>query len=99
MREHSRRAYILAHTEGHSGIIQGLDRVETRLEHMEKENKRQHLETRALCQCSTRRNDPESIEAWIKPRFLWCLKTTTSFTGFLNCSIFPDVRENDVLSF
>jgi hypothetical protein len=34
--------------EGHSGIIQRLDRVETRLDKMEEENKREHLETRPL---------------------------------------------------
>lgn len=38
--------------EGHSGIIQRLDRVETRLDHFEKENERQHLETRALVKIS-----------------------------------------------
>jgi len=35
--------------EGHSGIIQRLDRVETRLDKMEEENKHEHLETRAPC--------------------------------------------------
>jgi len=38
--------------EGHTGIIQKLDRVETRLDQMEKENERQHLETRALVKLS-----------------------------------------------
>jgi hypothetical protein len=38
--------------EGHSGIIQKLDRVETRLDEMEKENERQHLETRSLIKLS-----------------------------------------------
>ena len=38
--------------EGHSGIIQRLDRIETRLDHLEKENERQHLETRALVKLS-----------------------------------------------
>ena len=38
--------------EGHSGIIQRLDRIETRLDHMDKENERQHLETRALVKLS-----------------------------------------------
>jgi hypothetical protein len=38
--------------EGHSGIIQRLDRVETRLDKMEEENKREHLETRALIKIS-----------------------------------------------
>jgi len=34
--------------EGHSVVVQKLDRVETRLYHMEKKNERQHIETRAL---------------------------------------------------
>jgi hypothetical protein len=38
--------------EGHSGVIQRLDRVENRLDHMEKENERQHIETRALIKIS-----------------------------------------------
>jgi chromosome segregation ATPase len=52
--------------EGHAGIIQRLDRVDTRLEgvemrldkvetrldHLEKENERQHSETRALVKLS-----------------------------------------------
>jgi len=38
--------------EGHSGMIQRLDRIEMRLEHLEKENERQHLETRALVKIS-----------------------------------------------
>jgi hypothetical protein len=38
--------------EGHSGIIQRLDRVETRLDKMGEENKREHLETRALIKIS-----------------------------------------------
>ncbi len=38
--------------EGHSGIIQRLDRVETSLDKMEEENKREHLETRALIKIS-----------------------------------------------
>ena len=38
--------------EGHSGIIQRLDRVETRLDKMEDENKHEHLETRALIKIS-----------------------------------------------
>ena len=36
--------------EGHSGIIDRLSRMDVRLEHIEKENERQHQETRALCQ-------------------------------------------------
>jgi hypothetical protein len=38
--------------EGHSGVVQRLDRMETRLGHMEKENERQHIETRALIKIS-----------------------------------------------
>ncbi len=38
--------------EGHSGIIRWLDRVETRLDKIEEENKREHLETRALIKIS-----------------------------------------------
>ena len=38
--------------EGHSGVIQRLDRVENRFDHMEKENERQHIETRALIKIS-----------------------------------------------
>ncbi|HSB04847.1 MAG TPA: hypothetical protein VLK23_06585 [Thermodesulfobacteriota bacterium] len=34
--------------EGHAGIVQRLDRVERRFDLFEKENERQHLETRAL---------------------------------------------------
>ena len=34
--------------EGHSGMIDRLDRMDTRLDRMEKENECQHLETRAL---------------------------------------------------
>ena len=38
--------------EGHSGMIDRLDRMDTRLDRMEKENERQHLETRALVRIS-----------------------------------------------
>lgn len=38
--------------EGHSGIIDRLGRMDARLDRMEKENKRQHLETRALIKLS-----------------------------------------------
>ena len=38
--------------EGHSGLVERLDRVETRLDPMEKENERQHIETRALIKLS-----------------------------------------------
>jgi hypothetical protein len=47
-------------TEGHSGIIQRLDRVETRLDKMEEENKHEHLETRALYFVCHSGPDPES---------------------------------------
>jgi len=46
--------------EGHSGIIQRLDRVETRLARIEDENKHEHLETRALCFVCHSGPDPES---------------------------------------
>jgi hypothetical protein len=38
--------------EGHSGIINRLDMIDERLDRMEKENERQHLETRALVKIS-----------------------------------------------
>jgi len=38
--------------EGHSGIIDRLSRIDVRLDRMEKENERQHLETRALVKIS-----------------------------------------------
>ncbi len=34
--------------EGHSGLAERLDRVETRLDRMEKDNERQHIETRGI---------------------------------------------------
>jgi len=38
--------------EGHSGIIDRLSRMDVRLDRMEKESERQHLETRALVKIS-----------------------------------------------
>jgi hypothetical protein len=38
--------------EGHTGIIKRLNRVDERLDKMEKENERQHVETRALIKIS-----------------------------------------------
>ncbi len=38
--------------EGHPGVVERLDRVENRLDHIEKENERQHIETRALIKIS-----------------------------------------------
>ncbi len=38
--------------EGHSGMIDRLDRMGAKLDRMEKENERQHLETRALVKIS-----------------------------------------------
>lgn len=38
--------------EGHSGIIDRLNRMDARLDRMEKENERQHQETRALVKIS-----------------------------------------------
>jgi len=39
-------------TEGHSGIVERLGRMDARLDRIEKENERQHLETRALVKLS-----------------------------------------------
>jgi hypothetical protein len=38
--------------EGHSGVVDRLDRMEKRFDQLEKENERQHLETRALVKLS-----------------------------------------------
>jgi len=38
--------------EGHSGIIDRLGKMDARLDRMERENERQHLETRALVKLS-----------------------------------------------
>jgi hypothetical protein len=38
--------------EGHGGIIDRLSRMDVRLEHIERENERQHIETRALVKIS-----------------------------------------------
>lgn len=73
--------------EGHSGVIQRLDRVETRLEgvetrldkvgnrldHMEKENERQHMETRSLIKLSFAELDNRlsSLEIQVKELQEW----------------------------
>jgi chaperonin cofactor prefoldin len=73
--------------EGHSGVVQKLDRVETRLEgvenrldkvetrldHMEKENERQHIETRALIKLSFSELDNRlsSLELQVKELQEW----------------------------
>jgi uncharacterized coiled-coil protein SlyX len=38
--------------EGHDGVIDRLNGIDKRFDHMEKENERQHLETRALVKLS-----------------------------------------------
>ncbi len=38
--------------EGHSGVVQRLDRLEHGLDEVRKDNERQHLETRALIKIS-----------------------------------------------
>jgi len=59
--------------EGHSGIVQRLDRVETRLDHMGKENERQHIETRALIKLSFSELDNRlsSLESQVKELQEW----------------------------
>ncbi|MDI6764464.1 MAG: hypothetical protein QME83_15780 [Thermodesulfobacteriota bacterium] len=73
--------------EGHSGVVQRLDRVdagfhqvetrldrvETRLDHMEKENERQHIETRALIKLSFSELDKRlsDLESQVKDLQEW----------------------------
>ncbi len=73
--------------EGHSGVVQKLDRVETRLEgvenglekveirldHMEAENERQHMETRSLIKLSFSELDNRlsSLELQVKELQEW----------------------------
>jgi len=59
--------------EGHSGVIQRLDRIETRLDHLEKENERQHIETRALIKLSFSELDNRlsSLELQVKELQEW----------------------------
>jgi len=54
--------------KGHAGVVQRLGRVETRLDHMEKENERQHIETRSLIKLSFSELDNRlsSLELQIK---------------------------------
>ncbi|MDI7261675.1 MAG: hypothetical protein QME90_17405, partial [Thermodesulfobacteriota bacterium] len=66
-------AQIKLLAEGHSGLAQRLDRVETRLDHMEKENERQHIETRALIKLSFSELDNRlsSLELQVKELQEW----------------------------
>jgi hypothetical protein len=67
--------------EGHSGIIQRLDRVETRLDKMEEENKREHLETRALIKISFSQLDRRisDLESQMKEVQEWKKQVQTRF--------------------
>jgi hypothetical protein len=59
--------------EGHSGVVQRLDRIEIRLDHIEKENERQHIETRALIKLSFSELDNRlsSLELQVKELQEW----------------------------
>lgn len=59
--------------EGHAGVIHRLDRVETKLDHFEKENERQHIETRALIKLSFSELDKRlsSLESQVKELQEW----------------------------
>jgi len=59
--------------EGHSGIIQRLDRVDSRLDQMGRENERQHLETRALVKLSFSELDKRlsTVESQLKELQEW----------------------------
>ena len=67
--------------EGHSGIIERLDRVETRLDKMEEENKREHLETRALIKISFSQLDKRisDLESQMKEVQEWKKQVQTRF--------------------
>jgi len=67
--------------EGHSGIIQRLDRVETRFDHLEKENERQHLETRSLVKISFSELDSRmsNLESQVKELQEWRKQVETRF--------------------
>ena len=67
--------------EGHSGIIQRLDRVETRLDKMEEENKREHLETRGLIKISFSQLDKRisDLESQMKEVQEWKKQIQTRF--------------------
>lgn len=59
--------------EDHSGIINRLDTVDERLDRMEKENERQHLETRSLVKLSFAELDqrPGNLETQMKEMQEW----------------------------
>ena len=59
--------------EGHAGIINRLNRVDERLDRMERENERQHLETRALVKISFSELDRRltNLESQMKEVYEW----------------------------
>jgi RecB family exonuclease len=59
--------------EGHSGIIDRLSGMDVRLDRMEKENERQHLETRALVKISFSELDRRvsNLESQVKDLQEW----------------------------
>ena len=59
--------------EGHAGIINRLNRVDERLDMMERENERQHLETRALVKISFSELDRRltNLESQMKEVYEW----------------------------
>jgi len=59
--------------EGHAGIINRLNRVDGRLDRMEKENERQHQETRSLVKLSFAELDrrPTNLESQMKEVKEW----------------------------
>ncbi len=59
--------------EGHSGVVQRLDHMETRFDHMEAENERQHKETRSLIKLSLTELDNRlsSLELQVKELQEW----------------------------
>ena len=59
--------------EGHAGIINRLNRVDERLDKMEKENERQHQETRALVKLSFAELDRRltNLESQMKAMHEW----------------------------
>jgi len=59
--------------EGHSGIIQRLDRLQDEFDQMRKENERQHLETRSLIKISFSELDKRisNLESHVKELQEW----------------------------
>jgi hypothetical protein len=59
--------------EGHVGIVDRLDRVDEGLDRMEKENERQHLETRSLVKLSFTELDRRltDLETQMKEMLEW----------------------------